>query len=150
VTPAVVAFIDGASRGNPGPASYGIFLPAAASVPDRGGWGFLGSDTNNVAEHMALLRLLEWAHAAGVEALDVRSDSQLLVFQVSGKYRVKAPNLQPIFVKSKLAAAKMRSFRLSHVYREHNVMADRLANHALDTRTTSDVAPLPPALAPKK
>ena len=142
----IVAFIDGASRGNPGPASYGIFLPPGGDAPPRGGWGFLGSDTNNVAEHMALLRLLEWANAAGVPGLDVRSDSQLLVFQISGKYRVKAPNLQPIFAKSKLAAAKLPAFRLTHVYREQNVMADRLANHALDTRSTQEIAAIPPGL----
>lgn len=143
----LVAQIDGASRGNPGPASYGIWIPVGPDgSPAWGGWGFLGSDTNNVAEYTALVRLLGWAREAGIASLDVRSDSELMVRQMEGRYRVKAANLQPLFAEALRGAKALRSFRISHVRREQNREADRLANHALDTRTTAPVGPLPEGL----
>ena len=145
----LVAHVDGGSRGNPGPSGWGVFLPADGSRPALGAWGFLHEATNNVAEYSALVALLEWAKQAGVERLDVRSDSELLVRQMEGRYRVKAPGLQPLFARARLLAAGFRQIRISHVRRELNKGADALANHAMDRRTTSPVpGELPDGLFP--
>ncbi len=135
----VVAHVDGASRGNPGPASYGIFVVPAPGQPPRGGWGFLGVATNNVAEYTALVKLLAWAKEGGAERLDVRSDSELLVRQMEGRYKVKSPGLIPLYNEARQLAAALRFFRIRHVFREQNREADRLANHALDTRSDSSI-----------
>lgn len=130
----VKAFIDGASRGNPGPASTGVRLLAddGAVLKDHG--RTLGVQTNNVAEYEALLDALRLAKDLGATELLVHSDSLLLVKQVQGEYRVKNAGLALLKAK---AAALIRGFRdvkLVHVRREFNKDADRLANMALDGR----------------
>lgn len=131
-------WIDGGARGNPGPAGWGVRL-----VRDDGEEihlrGFLGSATNNVAEYSALLEVLEAAVDEGATELTVFSDSQLLVRQMSGEYRVKHPNLIPLFKKARMIAAKIPKVRIEHVRREQNKDADRLANEAMDRRMVREV-----------
>lgn len=133
------AWIDGGARGNPGPAGWGVRL-----VRDDGEEihlrGFLGSATNNVAEYSALVEVLQAAVEEGATELTVFSDSQLLVRQMSGEYRVKHPNLIPLFMKARTIAARIPKLRIEHVRREQNKDADRLANEAMDTRKPREVS----------
>lgn len=122
-------YIDGASKGNPGDASYG----AVIRLPDREIHlaGRLGTMTNNEAEYHGLLAALRWADQNQIERLTIFSDSQLLVKQITGKYRVKAKNLQTLFLKAVELSRKFQSFRIFFITREYNQKADRLANLAL-------------------
>ena len=141
---ALVAHIDGGARGNPGPAGYGV------SVEDREGrkvaelYGYLGTATNNTAEYAALLALLEYAREAGAVSLRILSDSELLVRQVRGEYRVKHPGLQILHGAARRLIAGLPSVVLEHVPREQNAAADALANRAMDLRQSS--GPLPEVL----
>jgi probable phosphoglycerate mutase len=130
-----LAEIDGASRGNPGPASYGVVLRA----PDgRVEWELgksIGVATNNVAEYYALLAALEGAASRGLRSLRVRSDSLLLVRQMEGRYKVKSVDLRPLHERALKAARSLQYFTIEYVPRERNCAADRLANQALDDRT---------------
>jgi len=128
----IVAYIDGGSRGNPGPAGYGVRIEDEQTVLVEELRGALGVATNNVAEYHGLLAALEWAAGRGVDALEVRSDSELLVKQMLGVYRVKNPGLQPLHQKARLLAARVGRVRFQHVRRELNKDADRLANLAMD------------------
>lgn len=131
-------WIDGGARGNPGPAGWGVRL-----IRDDGEEihlrGFLGSATNNVAEYSALLEALATAVDEGATELTLFSDSQLLVRQMSGEYRVKHPNLIPLFLKARKLAAKIPKIRIEHVRREQNKEADQLANEAMDSRVSKEV-----------
>lgn len=128
-----VLHCDGAARGNPGPAAIGavLFAPGrlepAAIISER-----IGSATNNVAEYRALIAGLQAALAAGVERLVVRLDSELLVRQLTGSYRVKAPGLKPLHREATALAARFGSIAFEQVPRERNDLADDLANAALD------------------
>ena len=97
--------------------------------------GFLGNSTNNVAEYTGLLAALEWAVREGVGRLDVRSDSELLVKQLSGQYKVKAPHLVPLFARASALRRRIAQVSIRHVRREENRLADALANRAMDERT---------------
>lgn len=132
----VRAWIDGAARGNPGEAGFGVRLERDGASEEI--FGFLGQATNNVAEYAALLAVLTFAVREGVEHLEVRSDSQLLVRQLSGEYRVKAPHLVPLYLRVLQLKRKIPKLRVLHVRREENRQADRLANRAIDER-----APVP-------
>ena len=127
----MTAWIDGAARGNPGPAGYGVYM-----TTDRGEIieisGYLGKTTNNVAEYSGLLEALATADAEGADEVEIISDSELLVKQMLGTYRVRHPNLVPMFQKAKLMAHKFRHFRIRHTLRAGNKQADRLANEAVD------------------
>jgi len=127
----VTAFVDGASRGNPGPAGFGAILRT-----DRGDiielCGYLGTTTNNVAEYTGLIEALLMAKEEGATEVDVVSDSLLLVNQMLGKYRVKHPNLIPLYGKARQLAAEFRRFTIRHTMRAGNKEADRLANLAVD------------------
>jgi len=124
--------IDGASRGNPGPAGIGVLmLGADGEVVERLYRG-IGEATNNVAEYRALLLALERAVATGVRDLAVCSDSELLVRQLQGRYRVKHPALQPLFAKARELISAFRHFEIRHVPRELNAEADTLANRGID------------------
>jgi ribonuclease HI len=127
-----VLYCDGASRGNPGRASFGFVLLDGKGrvVVERG--EAIGVTTNNVAEYSGLVAGLEAALAAGVTALEVRLDSLLLVRQVLGEYRVKAPGLKPLHRRAVGLLARIGSARVRHVPREQNSRADALANAALD------------------
>ena len=126
-----VASIDGGSRGNPGPAGYGVHIQpeggAAIDLKES-----LGACTNNVAEYSGLLAALRWAVANGCKALHVRSDSLLLVQQMKGVYRVKHPGLQPLFEEARTLVKQIGRVTFEHVRREFNKDADRLANEAMD------------------
>jgi len=126
------AWIDGAARGNPGDAGFGVHV-------ERGGRteeivGFLGRTTNNVAEYAALVAVLAFSRREGIDHLVVHSDSQLLVRQIEGTYKVKAPHLVPIFLKILALRRGIAHFEIHHVPREQNRDADRLANRAVDQR----------------
>ena len=128
----MVAYIDGGSRGNPGPAGYGVRIEDGAAVVVAELHGALGVATNNVAEYHGLLAALTWAADHGVTALDIRSDSELLVKQMLGAYRVKHPGLRPLYQQARELAARVGRVRFEHVRRELNTEADRLANLAMD------------------
>jgi ribonuclease HI len=123
---------DGGARGNPGPAAFAYVLEAEdGTVLDARGES-IGVATNNVAEYSALVAGLARAVAAGVSELDVRSDSELMVKQMRGEYRVKNRDLQSLFLDASRAARQIARVTYTHVRREHNELADRLVNEALD------------------
>jgi len=124
------ANIDGGSRGNPGPAGYGVRIEQDGQVIELK--ESCGVATNNVAEYSGLLCALRWAVAQRVSALHVRSDSLLLVQQMKGVYRVKHPGLQPLHEEAKALIRKIGKVTFEHVRRELNREADRLANQAMD------------------
>jgi ribonuclease HI len=128
----VTAFCDGGSRGNPGPAGYGVFIQGENGAPLAELSDFLGIKTNNVAEYSGLLAALEWAVANNVRDLRVVSDSELMVKQIKGQYSVKSPDLKPLYEEAKRRAAKLGKFEMQHVLRGKNKEADRLANEAMD------------------
>jgi ribonuclease HI len=129
---AFLMYADGASRGNPGPASIGavIYDRRGAKVAEVS--EVIGETTNNVAEYRALIAGLEAALALGVTRLQVRLDSLLLVRQVRGEFRVKAPGLQPLHRRVQALVGRFDGFSIEHVRREKNTVADGLANAALD------------------
>jgi ribonuclease HI len=125
-----VANIDGGSRGNPGPAGYGVRIDRDGEIIEiRESCGIA---TNNVAEYSGLLAALRWAVAHGIQSLHVRSDSLLLVQQMKGVYRVKHPGLQPLYEEAKGLGRQLGKVTFEHVRRELNKDADRLANAAMD------------------
>ena len=130
------ANIDGGSRGNPGPAGYGVRIQQDdGTVVDLK--QSLGSATNNVAEYGGLLAALRWAAANAVRSLHIRSDSELLVKQMKGEYRVKNPGLQPLYEEARSLARQIGHVTFEHVRRELNKDADRLANEAMDEAAAS-------------
>ena len=128
------ANVDGGSRGNPGPAGYGVRIEhedgRVVELKDS-----VGIATNNVAEYHGLLAALRWAVAHAVSALHVRSDSELLVKQMKGEFRVKNPGLQPLYEEARSLARQIGRVKFEHVRRELNKDADRLANEAMDAAT---------------
>ena len=124
--------IDGASRGNPGPAACGIVVESAQGERLKELALTLGRTTNNVAEYRALLAALEYAVQAGYRDVALYSDSQLLTRQILGEYKVKKPDLIPLHRRAKEMIARFESFSITHVPREENRQADRLANRVLD------------------
>ena len=128
-----IANIDGASRGNPGPASYAVVVrdPAGKVVLELA--KNIGRETNNVAEYYSLLAALDYATSQGITALRIRSDSELLVRQMQGRYKVKSADLKPLFERASKMARQLTYFAIEHVRRELNTDADALANVALDS-----------------
>ena len=125
-------YTDGGARGNPGPAAFAYVLSAAdGTVLDARG-EVIGVATNNVAEYRALVAGLERAVADGLRRVEVRSDSELMVKQMRGEYRVKNRDLQELFLQASRAARAIGDVTYTHVRREHNELADRLVNEALD------------------
>jgi len=123
---------DGGARGNPGPAAYGYVLEADDGTVLAAHGETIGVATNNVAEYRALIAGLEKAVEVGVDQLEVVSDSELLVKQMKGEYRVKNANLRPLAVQASRLARDVGRVRWTSVRREHNELADRLVNEALD------------------
>jgi ribonuclease HI len=126
------AYIDGGARGNPGPAGYGVRIEDAEGTPLAELHGALGIATNNVAEYSALLAALQWSVDHGRHELQVRADSELLVKQMRGEYRIKHPGLQPLAARARLLAARVGKVTFQHVRREENKEADRLSNIGMD------------------
>lgn len=126
------AYTDGGSRGNPGPAGYGVRIEDAKGQLLEELYEGLGTATNNVAEYRGLLAALRWARDHQLTSLRVRSDSELLVKQMKGIYRVKNPGLQPLYQEAQQLARQIGRVVFEHVRREQNAEADRLANKAMD------------------
>jgi len=136
-----IANIDGASRGNPGPAAYAVVIrdPAGHVVLELA--KRLGRETNNVAEYYALLAALDYATSQGIGALRIRSDSELLVRQMQGRYKVKSADLKPLHERAQKLSRQLGYFAIEHVRREQNRDADALANVALDSGPVSNASP---------
>jgi probable phosphoglycerate mutase len=126
------AHCDGGSRGNPGPSGYGAVVeaPDGRTVARLG--EFLGIQTNNYAEYSGLLAVLNWAIANGAKRLRVVSDSELMVKQMKGQYKVASPVLRPLYEQARQLARKLDRFEMRHTLRGGNKEADRLANEAMD------------------
>src|SRR5271170_3493069 len=128
----ITVYCDGGSRGNPGPSGFGVY------IQDEGGKAlaelseFLGTRTNNYAEYSGLLAALNFALEKGHTKLRVVSDSELMVKQIKGQYRVNSPELRPLYEEAKRRIARLEQFRIEHVLRGKNQQADRLANLAMD------------------
>jgi ribonuclease H / adenosylcobalamin/alpha-ribazole phosphatase len=125
-------FTDGGARGNPGPAAYGYVLEAEGGAVLAAHGEAIGTATNNVAEYRALLAGLEKALELGVDELEVVSDSELLVKQMRGEYKVRKPTLRELSTQAAELADELRSVTYTAVRREHNELADQLVNEALD------------------
>ncbi len=128
----LVAHVDGGSRGNPGPAAVGVVVSdqSGAVLLEEG--RVIGRATNNVAEYRALLLGIELASELGADELELVGDSELIVKQVRGEYRVKDAGLRPLHAEVKAALAQFEGWSIRHVRREQNADADRLVNEALD------------------
>jgi ribonuclease HI len=128
----LIVWCDGAARGNPGPAGAGSQLttPDGAVVAEIAEG--LGETTNNVAEYTAVIRGLERARDLGATDVLVRSDSQLLINQLNGVYKVKSEHLRPLYLRVRQLASDFGQTRFEHVPRERNTEADRLANDGVD------------------
>jgi ribonuclease HI len=131
------AYIDGAARGNPGPAGAGVFVEPERDRPALEFYEPLGATTNNVAEYRALLLALERAEEAGADDVDIRSDSRLLVEQLRGNFKIRAEHLKPLLAEAVLRAKRFRKFAITHIPRENNTRADRLANLGADASEKS-------------
>ena len=130
------ANIDGGSRGNPGPAGYGARIEREdGSIVELK--EALSLATNNVAEYSGLLAALRWAVDQGIRTLHIRSDSELLVKQMKGQYRVKNEGLQPLYAEAVSLVRRVGKVTFEHVRREFNKDADRLANEAMDEAASS-------------
>lgn len=134
---------DGGARGNPGPAGAGFVLETPAGDPIVGGGRYLGEVTNNVAEYEALLWGLEVAAGRGVSELTVYADSELLVRQINGVYRVKHPNMKPLYARAVDLMRRFDHVDVRHVRRADNAVADAYANDAMDARNLVGNAPPP-------
>jgi len=139
------ANIDGGSRGNPGPASYGVVIRNPRGEVVAKLKKYIGRMTNNVAEYYGLIAALDYAQSHGIRALRVESDSELLVRQMRGQYKVKSAELRPLFERARKMAQTFASFKIEHVYREQNAEADALANEALD-----EISSAPARMKPDK
>ncbi len=128
----LIAYIDGASRGNPGPASYGVVIQDSQGKTLEELSEYLGEATNNVAEYSALVAALEYASSRQCRKLKIFCDSELVARQMQGRYRVQSPGLKPLFDRARSLAARIAQFTIQNVPRERNREADRLANQALD------------------
>ncbi len=124
-------FCDGASRGNPGPAAYGFVIFQNQDVLEQKG-GRLGNTTNNVAEYQGLIHGLKRLVELGAKQIVVKADSEFMVRQLNGIYKVKAPNIIPLFQQAKALLENFEKAQILHVRREENSLADAMANEALD------------------
>ena len=125
-------YVDGASRGNPGPAAIGVVIRDESGSTAVRLSSYIGNTTNNQAEYAALITALEEAKKLEAEHVDIRTDSQLMAEQIRGNYRVRNANLRPLFEQAKESLADFKSYAIVYVPRERNNEADALANEALD------------------
>lgn len=128
----LIAHVDGAARGNPGPAGIGVVLEHPDGTVVKEVAEGLGKTTNNVAEYHAMIRALEEARALGCDRISVFTDSELMARQINGIYRVKTPHLLPLFERVRLLLRQFDSASVTHVKREQNKSADRLSNVGAD------------------
>ena len=132
----LVAHIDGGARGNPGPAGYGVVITDQAGHKLAELSEYLGHRTNNYAEYAGLIAALEHARRQGAKGLKVFSDSELLVRQMLGRYKVRSPELKPLHTEAQRLRRGLAWFQIEHVRREKNREADKLANKAMDKGMT--------------
>jgi ribonuclease HI len=125
---------DGGSRGNPGPAGIGVVVAAADGTPLVTLGRFIGTATNNVAEYTALIVALEEAAKLGAKHIVIRGDSELIIKQMKGEYRVKNPDLRKLYERASTLLRKFDSATLEHNLRDDNEMADKLANMAMNKK----------------
>ena len=130
--PSYTAHCDGGSRGNPGPAGFGAVIQDASGKVVAELSEYLGLQTNNFAEYSGLLAVLKWATANNIENLTVVSDSELMVKQLKGQYKVASPVLKPLYDEAKKLSRGVKGFAIRHTLRAGNKHADRLANEAMD------------------
>lgn len=130
-----VAYSDGASRGNPGEAGYGYMILYPGGESEEG-WGYLGTATNNFAEYSGALAVLRRLEGRGIKRAVLYMDSELIVRQLNGVYKVKSQSLASLYEEACVLKKKFDSLRVVHVPRSENSQADRLANKAIDTRET--------------
>lgn len=147
----LIAHSDGGARGNPGPAGYGVVIKDESGRKVAALSEYLGHQTNNFAEYQGLIAALEYALQHGPKALKLISDSELLVRQIKGIYKVKNPTLQDLHARAKELIVQLEWFSIGHALREHNQEADRLANEAMDrgmgrSMASPAVRPLAPSL----
>jgi probable phosphoglycerate mutase len=128
----ITAYIDGGARGNPGPAGYGVHIQGPDGVVLDELHGGIGIATNNVAEYNGLLAALRWAAANGHRKVHIRADSELLVKQMRGEYKVKNEGLKPLFLQACALIRGIGDVSFEHVRRELNKDADRLSNLGMD------------------
>jgi probable phosphoglycerate mutase len=129
---ALEAFIDGGSRGNPGPSGIGVYFPGVARISE-----FLGTQTNNFAEYSALIAAVQFAAARQCVSLRIYSDSELVVRQIRGEYKVRNENIRPLYERAMRWICVIPHFSIEHVRREQNADADSLANLAMDGRSNA-------------
>jgi len=146
--PTLYLHFDGGSRGNPGPAGIGVTLQTEDETAVYELGEFLGSCTNNVAEYTALIRGLGAAIAFKTDRLVIQADSELVVRQIKGIYRVKSPDLKPLHAQALSLMKQIKQVDIGHVYREMNSRADALANMAMDKR--AKIEPLGPLPTPSE
>ena len=150
MTETITVNFDGGSRGNPGPAGIGVVLAAEDGTPLVTRGKFIGIATNNVAEYTALLFGLREAAKLGAAKILVRGDSELIIKQMRGEYRVKNPALKNLFDQAQAQLSDFKSVKFEHNLRHHNSLADRLANLAMDKRAdVEDADELPPSAPPQ-
>jgi len=127
-----IAHVDGGARGNPGPAGYGVAIQDETGHPVAELSEYLGHRTNNYAEYQGLLAALRYAAENHVKALHVVSDSELMVRQMKGIYKVRNPDLRKLYDEAQQLVRRLEHFEIRHAMREQNKTADRLANEAMD------------------
>ncbi len=139
----ITAHCDGGARGNPGPAGYGAEITDADGNVIAELSEFLGIRTNNYAEYSGLLASLAWALEHGHQRLRVISDSELMVKQIQGKYKVNSPDLKPLWQEARSRIARLEAFEITHALRHKNKAADALANQAMDRGMNRTLSPGP-------
>lgn len=147
----ITAYTDGGSRGNPGPAGYGVHIVDAAGQTIAELVGPLGRTTNNVAEYSGLIAALRWAVDHGERAVRIRMDSELVIKQMLGIYKVKHAAMQPLHAEARRLTAQLDHVTFEHVRREFNTVADGLSNQAMDAvegKTPAPTASTVPERAP--
>jgi ribonuclease HI len=146
----IIAYCDGGSRGNPGPAGFGVYIEDGAGRVLAEESEYLGARTNNFAEYSALLAAIEFAISHCHRRLRVIADSELIVKQMKGQYRVNSPELRPLHEQARRRILALEKFEIRHVLREKNRQADRLANLAMDRGMGRAVGPSAPQPKPKE
>ena len=149
----LIAYTDGGARGNPGPAGYGVVIKDETGRKVAGLSEYVGHQTNNFAEYQGLIAALEYALEHGPKALKVISDSELMVKQIKGIYKVKNSTLQDLHARAKQVISQLDWFSIGHALREQNQEADRLANDAMDRgmgRTVVKSAPVAQMMLPQE
>ena len=128
----ITAYFDGGARANPGPAGYGVYIVDAGGQVLAELSGSLGIATNNIAEYNGLIVALQWAVDHNVTSIAIKGDSQLVIEQMRGNYKVKNEGLKPLYLKARMLVMQIGDVRFEHVRREFNKEADRLSNVGMD------------------